>query len=96
MNMKKIKEYLDKEVSIIVNLLFEKLKENNINVELERTDLNNQELKIYMSIYNEYKENLIKLKDKVILEFGYIDNFDYLFATVIQNVVNRKQEGFLK
>lgn len=94
--MKNIEKHLYKEVSIIVDLLFEKLNINNINVELEKNDLNDIELGIYMSIYNEYKENLLKLKDKVISEYGYIDNFDCMFATIIQNVVIKKQEGSSK
>lgn len=35
--MKKFEEYLYEEVSIVIDSLFEKLKLNNINVELEKT-----------------------------------------------------------
>lgn len=90
--MKKFEEYLYEEVSIVIDSLFEKLKLNNINVELEKTELNEKELENYLNIYNESKESLTKLKDKIIAEFGYIDNFDYIFASVIQDIVIKKQE----
>lgn len=86
-----LKDYLYKEVAIIVDELFIKLRKNNINVELERNDLNEKELNIYLDLYKEYEENLINLKNKAILKFGFIDNFDYIFAKIIENTVNKNK-----
>ena len=85
-----VEDYLKKEVAIIVEELFSKLKENNINVQLRRNELKKEELDIYLILYKEYEENLIKLKDKVIAKFGYINNFDYVFAKIIESVVSKK------
>ncbi len=84
-----IEDYLYKEVEIIVNELFIKLKDNNINVQLERNELNEKELNIYLALYKEYEEKLINLKNTAILKFGFINNFDYIFAKIIQNVVKK-------
>lgn len=87
----KVENYLNKEVTIIVEELFAKLRENNINVQLERNELNEKELNIYLVLYKEYEKKLIDLRKKVILKFGFINNFDYIFAKIIENAVNKNK-----
>ncbi len=86
-----VENYLNKEVTIIVEELFAKLRENNINVQLERNELNEKELNIYLVLYKEYEKKLIDLRKKVILKFGFINNFDYIFAKIIENAVNKNK-----
>ena len=86
-----VENYLNKEVTIIVEELFAKLRENNINVQLERNELNEKELNIYLALYKEYEKKLIDLREKVILKFGFINNFDYIFAKIIENAVNKNK-----
>ena len=86
-----ISDYLYKEAAIIVEELFLKLRNNNIDVHLARDELNEKELNIYLTLYKEYEEKLINLKNKAILKFGFINNFDYIFAKIIQNVVNKNK-----
>ena len=86
-----VEDYLNKEVTIIVQELFAKLRENNINVQLERNELNEKELNIYLALYKEYEKKLIDLREKVILKFGFIKNFDYIFAKIIENAVNKNK-----
>ena len=87
-----IYEYLYKKINLVVDNVFEELKKNNINVELDRKELGDKELKIYLDIYIRYEKELIQLKKEVIEKFGEIENFDYIYAIIIQNVVNKKQE----
>ena len=89
--MEKIEEYLYKEVFFIVDELFKNLKLNNIDVELEKNDLTEKETEAYINIYNEYRDKLVSLKENVLKEYGYINNFDYIFAIIIQNVVDKKK-----
>lgn len=84
-----INTYLQKEVEVIVEELFIKLRKNNINIQLEKKELTEKELNIYLSIYKEYEEKLINLKNTTIMKFGCFNNFDYIFAKIIQNVVNK-------
>lgn len=86
-----IENYLNKEVTIIVEELFAKLRENNINVQLERNELNVKELNTYLALYKEYEEKLIDLRNRVILKFGFINNFDYIFAKTIENAVDKNK-----
>lgn len=87
-----LEDYLNIEVEIIVEELFTRLKNNNINIDLERKELNEKELNIYLSIYKDYEKELISLKNKVMSKFGYINNFDYIFAKTIENIVNKNKE----
>ncbi len=57
-----LEEYLYQEVSKRVDVLFEKLHEGNINVELERSELTEKELALYLEIYKDFEEQLIQLK----------------------------------
>ena len=67
--MERIEKYLYKEISKVVNVLFRELKRNNINVELERNELDREKLKAYEHIYNKYKESLLKIQKKALLKF---------------------------
>jgi len=93
--MLEIREYLYKEVEKIVDRLFQQLKNNNINVELERKELNEKELILYKEIYNIYEKDLINLKEKAILKYGYIENLDFIFAVIIQEIVNKKEKEII-
>lgn len=93
--MERIEKYLYKEVSKVVNVLFRELKRNNINVELERNELDREKLNAYEHIYNKYKESLLKIQKKALLKYKDIDNFDYIFAKIIQNIVSKKQGTML-
>jgi len=88
--MEKLEKYLYNEVTKIVDILFQKLEENNIDVELERNELNEKELKAYINIYNEYEKALVGLKEIAISKFGYIEKFDFIYAVIIQEVVKKK------
>lgn len=88
----KLEEYLYQEVSKRVDVLFEKLHEGNINVELERSELTEKELALYLEIYKDFEEQLIQLKEEAIAKFGYTTDFDYTFAIIIQELVTKKQE----
>jgi len=87
---KKIEEYLNKEITLIVEKLFERLNEKEIDVEKGRNDLTLEELENYIDIYNQYENDLIKLREKIVLKFGEFNNIDYIFATMIQEVVTKK------
>ena len=87
---KEIEVYLDKEISLIVETLFNNLREKEIDVEKERSELTLDELENYIDIYNEYEKSLVKLKENVITKFGKFNNFDYIFAIMIQEIVTRK------
>jgi len=93
--MLEIREYLYKEVEKIVDRLFQQLKNNNINVELERKELNEKELILYKEINNIYEKDLINLKEKAILKYGYIENLDFIFAVIIQEIVNKKEKEII-
>ena len=89
---KKIEEYLNNEITLIVEKLFKNLSEKNIDVEKERNELTLEELENYIDIYNQYEKDLIKLKENTILKFGEFNNFDYIFATMIQEIVTKKNK----
>lgn len=90
LELKKIEEYLNKEISLIVENLFKRLEEKKIDVEKERNELTVLELENYVEIYNQYEKDLIELREKTILKFGKFNNFDYIFATMIQEIVTKK------
>jgi len=89
---KKMEEYLNNEITLIVEKLFKNLSEKNIDVEKERNELTLEELENYIDIYNQYEKDLIKLKENTILKFGEFNNFDYIFATMIQEIVTKKNK----
>ena len=86
-----MEEYLDMEISKIVNCLFEKLDLYNIDVEMNREELSSEKKKIYMEIYSECEKSLLEVKAKTILKYGNINNFDYIFGVKVQNIIASKQ-----
>ena len=87
-----MEEYLCTEITKIVNLLFDKLSLYEINVEANKNELSNEKKEIYSKLYKEFEDELINLKNKTILKYGNIQNFDYLFGLMVQNIVISKQK----
>ncbi len=87
-----MEEYLCIEITKIVNSLFDKLSLYEISVELTKNELSNEKKEVYSKIYKEFEDELINLKNKTILKYGNIQNFDYIFGLIVQNIVISKQK----
>ena len=85
-------EYLYIEITKIVNTLFCRLSLYKINIESTKNELSNEKKEMYSKIYKEFEDELINLKNKTILKYGNIQNFDYLFGLIVQNIVISKQK----
>lgn len=86
-----LKEYLEKEISKIADILFKDLKFFNIDVNVEKESLNKLQLDNYNKIYTRYKQNLSTLQEKAILKYGYTNDFDNLFGIIVYNAISTMQ-----
>ena len=86
-----LKEYLEKEISKIVDILFKNLRFYNIDVNVEKESLDKLQLDNYNKIYTRYKQSLSTLQEKAILKYGYTNDFDNLFGIIIYNAINTMQ-----
>lgn len=80
------------EINPIVEKLFKELRENHIDVTLEKTELREETIFMYNKIYKEYEQALICVKNKAHLKFGDENYVDLIFAIIIQEIVKKKQE----
>ena len=90
MPTKNIVPYLNKKISKIVDLLFLELKENNIDIKKERTELSHSELNTYLKICNNYENKLINLKKDTIKKYKITENIDYAFGMITNSIINNK------
>lgn len=88
MNDNELKEYLRKEISKLVSILFKNLKFYNIDVNKEKEQLDEWQLENYYKICTSYEENLIKIREKAIEKYGYTDDFDFLFGITAANMIS--------
>ena len=90
--IKDLENFLNIEITKAVKILFKNLKNKNIDINLEVSQLNKSQLKHYNKIYNKFKKNLIEIQNRALSIFGNEKYLNFLFGIIVQEIIKKEKE----